>query len=71
MSTAVSPGTAQYQVWLPLLARIAERWPKVKVVLSSGYRDRYDDLPKGTAVLEKPYRAEDLLRRMHEELDIK
>jgi two-component system, cell cycle sensor histidine kinase and response regulator CckA len=53
------------------LARIAERWPKVKVVLSSGYRDRYDDLPKGTLVLEKPYRAEDLLRRLHEELSIK
>jgi two-component system, cell cycle sensor histidine kinase and response regulator CckA len=53
------------------LARITERWPKVKVVLSSGYRDRYDDLPKGTVVLEKPYRAEDLLRRLHEELSSK
>jgi PAS domain S-box-containing protein len=53
------------------LLQIAERWPKVKVVLSSGYRDRYDDLPKGTVVLEKPYRAEDLLRRLHEELTIK
>ncbi|HKY39075.1 MAG TPA: PAS domain S-box protein [Polyangiaceae bacterium] len=52
------------------LARIAERWPKIKVVLSSAYRQRYDNLPQGTVVLEKPYRADDLLRRLNEELSI-
>jgi PAS domain S-box-containing protein len=55
------------------LVRIRERWPQVKVVMSSGYRDgaRYDSLPKGTIVLEKPYGADDLLLRLHEELSVK
>ena len=52
------------------LARIRERWPDLKVVLSSGYRDgtRHEPIPKGMTLLEKPYRGDDLLRRLHEEL---
>jgi CheY-like chemotaxis protein len=52
------------------LARIRERWPEIKVVLSSGYRDgaRIGSVLPGTVVLEKPYRGEELLRRVHEEL---
>jgi two-component system cell cycle sensor histidine kinase/response regulator CckA len=53
------------------LARLRERWPALKVILSSGYRDGagVDSVPKGMSVLEKPYRSDDLLRRIQAELD--
>ncbi len=54
---------------LPTLMRIKERWPNVKVVLSSGYHDGTGGaVPPGTRVLEKPYRAEDLLSCLSEAL---
>jgi two-component system cell cycle sensor histidine kinase/response regulator CckA len=52
------------------LARIRERWPDLKVVLSSGYRDgrAIGTVPHEVRLLEKPYRAEDLLKLVSEEL---
>jgi PAS domain S-box-containing protein len=52
------------------LACIRERWPELKVILSSGYRDGpgIDSLPVSIPLLEKPYRAEDLLELVHAQL---
>jgi PAS domain S-box-containing protein len=53
------------------LARLRDRWPALKVILSSGYRDgaAVDSVPKGIRVLEKPYHSDDLLNRIQAELD--
>jgi CheY-like chemotaxis protein len=55
---------------LETLSRIRERRPELKVVLSSGYREgaSVESVPNGVHVLEKPYRSEDLLRRVSAEL---
>ncbi len=50
------------------LVHIRRRWPKLKVILSSGYGDAANALAMGAALLDKPYRAEELLRRVEEEL---
>jgi CheY-like chemotaxis protein len=53
------------------LQLIRQRWPAVKVVLTSGYMDPArlgSALPEGCSVLEKPYRTEQLLSRLHDEL---
>ncbi|HEY6078151.1 MAG TPA: response regulator, partial [Polyangiaceae bacterium] len=52
------------------LTRIREQWPLLKVILSSGYKEGMgvDLLPSNVRLLEKPYRAEALLRLVHEEL---
>jgi len=50
------------------LRRIRERWPDLKVILSSGYGDGAKASAMGVTLLDKPYRAEELLRRVHEEL---
>jgi FixJ family two-component response regulator len=43
----------------------------MRVLFSSGYADdRYRErLPPGAVLLEKPFRAEDLLRRIRKTLD--
>jgi PAS domain S-box-containing protein len=51
--------------------RIRERWPDMKVILSSGYTDQSrfsGSLPSEVRVLEKPYRADSLLERIRTEL---
>lgn len=52
------------------LSRIRERWPTLKVILSSGYKEGMgvDALPLDVRLLEKPYRAEALLKLIHEEI---
>ena len=50
-------------------ARIRERWPRVKVLLSSGYTDHSrftGSLPADVPLLEKPYRTEGLLNQIHQ-----
>jgi DNA-binding NtrC family response regulator len=55
---------------LQTLARIRERWPRLKVILTSGYKDGagVDAMPPDVRLLEKPYRAQDLLTLVHDEL---
>jgi len=52
------------------LARIRERWPDLKVILSSGYKEgrTIGTVPHEVPLLEKPYRAEDLLKLLDQEL---
>ena len=42
--------------------------PSLPVIFSSGYADeaRFAEMPANSVVLEKPYRSEDLLRRVRE-----
>lgn len=53
------------------LARlIAQRWPRVKVILTSGYAEaiagsKMEFLPAGTRVLIKPYRLNELATMIH------
>jgi CheY-like chemotaxis protein len=55
---------------LQTLARIRERWPRLKVILTSGYKDGagVDAMPPDVHLLEKPYRAQDLLTLVHDQL---
>ena len=53
------------------LLHIRRRWPELKVILSSGYGDGATALALDAVLLDKPYRAEELLRRVEAELDPK
>jgi len=63
----VMPGLGGPETWEQLRALR----PTLRVLFSSGYADdRYQRLlPPGAVLLEKPFRAEDLLRRIRKALD--
>jgi PAS domain S-box-containing protein len=63
----VMPGLGGPETW----EQLRELRPDLRVVFSSGYADdRYRQLlPTGAVLLEKPFRAEDLLHRVRKTLD--
>jgi DNA-binding NtrC family response regulator len=52
---------------LKLVRAVAERWPPVRLVLTSGHVPVTAALlPKGGRFIPKPYRAEEVARTIHE-----
>jgi two-component system, response regulator PdtaR len=52
---------------LALAAAVANRWPPVEIIVTSGHRIvDIVDLPDGSMFFSKPYRAGDIIRSMHE-----
>jgi CheY-like chemotaxis protein len=50
---------------LGLAATVGERWPDVRIVLTSGHLYREDiDLPESLPFLQKPYRARELIAEL-------
>jgi len=56
-----------------LAREVRERWPATKVVLTSGFPEGLLEnghkLPSGVTLLSKPYRMEELLRKLREVID--
>ena len=67
MLDVVMPGLGGPETW----ERIQSLRPGLRVLFTSGYADdRYRQrLPPGAELLEKPFRAEELLRRIRKTLD--
>lgn len=52
---------------LKLAAAVRDRWPPVRIIVTSGHRlVEITDLPDGSVFFSKPYRHTDVLRSMQE-----
>lgn len=60
------PGTMD---GLALAAAVADRWPPVRIIVTSGHRIvDIIDLPDGSMFFSKPYRAGEIIKSMQEML---
>lgn len=52
---------------LMLAAAVADRWPPVRIIVTSGHRIvEITDMPDGSVFFSKPYRATEIVASMHE-----
>jgi CheY-like chemotaxis protein len=54
---------------LMLAAAVADRWPPIRIIVVSGYRNvEITDIPDGSVFYSKPYKSDDIIGSMNEML---
>ena len=51
---------------LKLAAAVRDRWPPIKIIVTSAFRDEKHKLPAGVRFFVKPYRAPDVITAIKE-----
>jgi len=62
-SDVVMPGSAD---GFTLARQVAARWPKIKIVLTSGFSDTRSQADSDMRLLSKPYRRADMARALRD-----
>lgn len=57
---------------LRLAAAVSDRWPPVRIIVTSGHRTvEITDIPDGSVFFSKPYRAHEIISSMNELLGVR